>query len=168
MPLDTRLAMTLNAIATTALDLVAVSAPLRVARNVVLPHGTGANQADVSFSDQRTLAASATEDLDLTGTLIDAFSKAVTFARIKVLLVMAAPTNAHDVVVGGALANAFVNWVGAATDTVRVRPGGLLLLAATDAIGYPVTPDTGDALRMGNAGAGSQVVYEIVLIGTSA
>lgn len=169
MALDTRVQATLMSTATkTTLDLVSVTAPLSVARNLPLTNGTGANQADQMFSDQRTLAASATEDLDLAGVLTDSFGAAITFARIKVIMIMAAAGNTNNVLVGGAASAQFVNWVADATDKVVVRPGGVLLLAATDATAYAVTATTGDLLRIGNSAAGTSVTYDIVLIGASA
>lgn len=168
MPLDTRVSATVLATATSALDLLAVTAPLNVAKNVVLSNGTGANQADKMFTDQRTLTASSTEDLDLAGTLTDSFGVAITFARIKLIMISAASANTNNVLVGGAASNGFLNWVSDATDKVVVRPGGLLLLAAPDATAYAVTATTGDLLRIGNSSSGTSVTYDIVLIGSSA
>lgn len=168
MALDTRLSVSLSATATSALDLVAVSAPLSVVKNVMLANGTGANQADKVFSDQRTLTASATEDLDLAGVLTDAFGATITFARIKVIMVSASSSNSNNVLVGGAASAQFINWVSDPTDKVVIRPGGVLLLACSDATGYAVTATTGDLLRIGNSAGGTSVVYDIVLIGSSA
>jgi hypothetical protein len=43
----------------------------------------------------------------------------------------------------------------------------MLLLVAPDAAGYAVTATTADILRVTNGGAGTSVVYEIVILGTS-
>ncbi|MFB8242000.1 hypothetical protein ACFC58_36245 [Kitasatospora purpeofusca] len=153
---------------TNPLDLVTGRAPLDFAAAIALGSGTGANQADMIWSDTRTLAASATEDLDLAGVLVGAFGNTLTFARIKGLIVRAAGANANTVVVGGAASNGFVGWVADSTDKVNVRPGGVLGLFAPDATGYPVTAGTGDLLRIGNGGAGTAVTYDIVVIGASA
>lgn len=170
MPLESRVRVELSATLRTALDLVSATAPLSVEKNLILRNGTGAGQADKVFSDQRTLTASSTEDLDLAGVLTDAFGATITFARIKLILVEALATNVNNVVIGGAASNQFINWVGAATHQVVVRPGGFFVLGtgAADATGYAVTAGTGDLLRIGNSGAGSSVVYNIVLIGCSA
>jgi hypothetical protein len=72
------------------------------------------------------------------------------------------------VIVGGAAANQFLTWVGAATHTVTVRPGGLFQLIAPDATAYAVTATTADLLRITNSGAGTSVTYDIVLLGASA
>lgn len=170
MPLETRVLIDLAATQRSALDLVAATAPLSVQKNLILRNGTGAGNADRMFSDQRTLTASSTEDLDLAGTLTDAFGATCTFARIKLIHIEALSTNTNNVLVGGAAANQFINWVSDATDKVVVRPGGSLTLTtgSADGTGYAVTAGTGDLLRIGNSGAGSSVVYNVVLIGCSA
>lgn len=132
-----------------------------------LASGTGANQADLMFADQRTLSASATENLDLAGGLTDAFGTTLTFAKIKAIMVRAAPGNTNDVVIGGAASNAFVGPFGGTTPTVAVKPGGFLLLFAP-ATGWTVTASTGDILKVANSSSGTSVTYDVVLIGTSA
>ena len=102
------------------------------------------------------------------GVLVDVFGATVTFARIRAIAVSAAASNTNNVVVGGAASNQFATWAGAATHTVTVRPGGLFCVANTDATGYAVTAGTGDLLRIANSGAGTSVVYDIILIGASA
>jgi hypothetical protein len=153
---------------TSALDLATASVPLQLSRALALANGVGANQADRIFHDRRTLAASATEDLDLAGVLLDPFGAAITFAKIRALLIAADAANTNNVLVGGASANGFVSWVGGATHTVTVRPGGLLLLTAPDATAYAVTAATADLLKIANSAGGTGVTYDIVIIGASA
>lgn len=151
-----------------AIDFTTGIAPLARTYQMLYSTGTGAGSADRIFHDQRTIAASGTDDLDLAGVLTDVFGATVTFARIKALMVAAASGNTNNVIVGNAATNGFITWVGAATHTVTVRPGGFLCLAATDATSYAVTAGTGDLLRIANSGAGTSVVYDVVLIGASA
>lgn len=167
MALDSRLKVEVAATLINALDLASGSVPLAYKRELALASGTGVGQADRVFHDTRTLAASANEDLDLAGSLVDAFGATLTFARIKALVVAAATTNTNNVIVGGAPANAWVGPFGAATHTATVRPGGVLALFARDLGAYPVTAGTGDLLRVANSGAGSTVSYDVILIGTS-
>lgn len=127
--------------------------------------GLGLNQAQKVFTDQRTLTASATEDLDLAGVLTDAFGAALTFTEIKAMAIKASASNTNNVIVGNATTNGFITWVGGAAHTVTVRPGGILLLVAPDATGYAVTAGTGDILKIANSAGGTSVVYDIVLIG---
>ncbi|GAB3856584.1 hypothetical protein GCM10029963_53200 [Micromonospora andamanensis] len=155
MTLSTKLAVSLSADLRSDLDLAAASVPLSWLRRVNLADGTGAGQANRVWHDRRTLAASDSEDLDLAGVLVDALGAALTFARVKTLIVAAAAANTNTVIVGGADSNAWSAWAGAATDTVVVRPGGLLVLAASDSTAYPVTAGTGDLLTVTNGGSGT-------------
>jgi len=168
MPLTSKVAVEVAATHVSLLDLANATVPLSVARAIALADGTGLGQADRIFHDRRTLAASANEDLDLAGVLTDAFGAVITFARIKAMLIAADPGNTNNVIVGNAAANGFISWVGAATHTVTVRPGGLLLLAASDVTGYTVTAATADLLRITNSAGGTSVTYDVVLIGASA
>lgn len=169
MALSTKIALSVDATLTSALDLTTVSAPVAVRRAVRLLSGTGAGQADKLWSDTRTLAASGTEDLDLAGVLVDPFGAAITFAKVKGLFVAAAPGNTNNVVVG---ASATLTWAALlnATGTVTLRPGAFFLAVAgaADATGYAVGAGTSDLLKVANSGAGTGVTYDIVVIGTSA
>lgn len=167
MALDTRLKLTLDANFTSPLDLQSRSAPVALAVSKALTNGTAANQANLVWSDQRTIAASGNDDLDLAGTLADAFGSTITFARIKTLIVKASSANVNNVVVGGA-SSTFTTWVTGTNPAVLVRPDGLLVLSASDATSYAVTATSADTLRITNGGAGTSVVYDIVVIGSSA
>ncbi len=145
--------------------LSAVSAPVSVTAALSLANGTAADQANQMFSDQRTLTASNSEDLDLSGVLLDALGNAVAFTKIKAIYIGAAKTNTNNVVVGGAALNGFITMFGASTDKINVPPGGSFLLTAPGVAGFAVTAATGDLLKVANSGAGTSVVYDIVLIG---
>ena len=138
-------------------------------RDVSLANGTAAGQADRLWSDTRTLAASANEDLDLAGALADAFGAAAVFVKVKGIYVAAASGNTNNVVVGAAASNAWATLLNA-TGTVTLRPGaGFMAVAGSaDATAWGVTAGTGDLLRIANSGAGTSVTYDIVVIGTSA
>lgn len=167
MPLDSSYRLEVIGQLTSALDFTTAGASLSRVYQQLLTDGAGLNQANRLWHDQRTLAASATEDLDLAGVLTDPFGVLITFARIKGIVVTAAAANTNNVIVGGAATNAFLTWVGAAAHTVTVRPGGVLAVFAPDATGYVVTAGTGDLLRVGNSAAGTSVTYDIVLLGSA-
>lgn len=169
MALDTSsIVLSITGSESNPLDFTTGIAPIARTYQLMYSTGTGANAADRIWTDQRTIAASGTDDLDLAGVLVGAFGQTVTFARIRGLIVAASSANTNNVIVGNAASNGFVTWVGGATHTVTVRPGGLLCLANTDATGYAVTAGTGDLLRIANSGAGTSVTYDIYLIGASA
>lgn len=130
--------------------------------------GTGANQADRIYHTQPTVAASGNTTIDLAGSVTDIFGATVTFARVRGLIVAASSGNTNNVVVGNAASNGFISWVGAATHTVIVRPGGFLALGAPDTTAYTVTAGTGDLLLFTNSGAGTSVTFDVIVIGASA
>lgn len=132
-----------------------------------LAHGTGEGQADMMWSDERTIAASSSETLDLAGVLSSVFGSTLTFAKVKAVLIVAAAGNTNNVVVGANGSAEFQGWFGDVSDTVAVRPGGMFLIAAPKT-GWTVTASTGDILKIANSGSGTGVTYRIVVIGTSA
>jgi hypothetical protein len=134
----------------------------------VVANGTGANQADLIWHDQRTLSSGANEELDLAGSLVDAFGTTLTFARIKAIVIYAASDNGALIQVGGAASNGFINWVADSTDIINVRAGGTFALIAPDATAYAVTAGTGDLLKITNSDGAAAATYDIYLIGASA
>lgn len=167
MALTSKISLSVVAELTSALDLATASVPLSLIETVRLASGTGADQADKVWHDQRTLAASGTEDLDLAGVLTDALGVTVTMAKLKALIISAAAGNTNNVNVSRPASNG-VPWALAAGDGIPVVPGGQLWLVAPNATAYAVTAGTGDLITVTNSGAGSSVTYDVVLIGTSA
>lgn len=168
MPLSTVLNVSLQATQTSALDLVTASAPLSLGTLIQLTSGTGLNQADLIFSDTRTIAASGTEDLDLAGALTGQLGGTLTFVKLKGLLIRAAAGNTNNVRVTRPASNG-VPWLLAASDGFDVTPGGLALFMAPANAGMAtVTAGTGDLITVANSSSGSSVTYDVVIIGTSA
>lgn len=132
---------------------------------ITLENGTATGQASKIFSDQRTLAASATESLDLAASLVDALGSTLTFATIKAIYIKASADNTNDVIVGGAASNAFYGPFDAADNTVQVKPGGAMLLVAPKT-GWAVTASTADILKIANSAGTTGVTYDVVLVGT--
>lgn len=167
MALTTRVALQVTASQSSALDLVTAAAPLDFTFRDALATGTGADQADLVWSDTRTLAASATEDLDLAGVLTGALGSTLTFARVKAVVISAAAGNTNDVQVTTPAANGFPLFL-AASDGIAVKPGGVVFVFSPGATSYAVTAGTGDLLTVTNSGAGTAVTYSIIVIGASA
>lgn len=168
MPLKSTLAVAASATLTGSTDLASVSSPLNFSRSLNLASGTGAGKADRLFSDRRTLAASATEDLDLSGALLDALGGAAAFVRIKGLIISASKDNTNNVVIGAAAANAWASLLNT-TGTITLRPGAVaaFMAGATDT-GWSVTAGTGDILKVANSAGSTGVTYDIVVVGDSA
>lgn len=169
MALDSKFKIEVHADLTSPLDLSTVSVPLDKVWQVLLGSGAGAGLADRVYHKRRTLAASATEDLDLAGVLTDPLGATITFARIKALFIAADAANVNNVVVGAAASNAWATLLNS-TGTLTLRPGTVLAAIAgpADATGWAVTATTADLLRVANSAGGSAVTYDIVAVGCSA
>jgi len=73
------------------------------------------------------------------------------------------------VIVGAAAGTQWAALLGT-TGTVTLRPGAFFCMAAgaADATGYVCAAGATDLLKIANSGAGTAVVYDIVIIGASA
>ncbi|RXF07850.1 hypothetical protein EG878_17160, partial [Enterococcus faecalis] len=160
--LTATLKATLTATYTGAPDVGTLVQSIAYAAQASLSNGTGANQANAPWADTRALSASSSENLDLAGGLTDAFGTALTFTKIKAVIIEADDANANDVVVGGAASNA---WLAPFGDALKVKPGGFIMLVAPDANGLAVTAGTGDILKVANGGSGTSVTYTVTLVG---
>ena len=165
MSQSSTLQMILNSQFSKVQDLSTAKDALNFKRIFQIADGIGANKAESIFHDQRTLTASSSEDLDLNGVLLDAFGVAIPFTKVKTIIVAALAGNTNDVLVGGAVATQFVNWVGDVTDVIVVQPGGLFLLHNPTAGGYAVGAGASDLLRIENSAGGTSVIYDIIIIG---
>jgi hypothetical protein len=130
-----------------------------------LTNGTGDGNANMIWHDQRTLAASATEDLDFAASLTSTLTGAtLTFTKIKAIIVKAAAANTNNVNVIEPASSGLVLFL-AASDGIAVRPDGLFMLTAPKA-GVTVTATSGDLLTFTNSGSGTSVTYDVIVFGT--
>ena len=148
-----------------ALDLSTPVDPFNKDYTRSFSNGTGAGQANMLWHDQRTLGASANEDLDLAGALVSAFGTTITFAAIKGILIVAASGNTNNVVVSRPASNGVGLFAAASDALAGLKPGGAFLFTDPSAAGLAVTAGTGDKLNVANSGAGSSVVYDIWIWG---
>jgi len=137
-----------------------------------LDDGSGEDQADTLWHDERTLSNGASEDLDLTDLARTLFGDAasVGFAAIKsLLLVNTATVAGEDLVIGGAGVGA-QGW-GAPfrddPDAELLIPAEAVLLLVNKKDGWDVDAGVADQLRITNLGTGS-VTYKIVIAGVGA
>lgn len=131
-----------------------------------LEPGTGAGNADLLFSDERTIAASGAEDLDLAGVLTSPLGATLTFAKVKAILIVADAGNTNSVQVGGDGSAAFLGPFANSSDILTIPPGGSVLLVHPGA-GWTVTATTADLLQVANSSSGTGVTYKVIIIGTS-
>src|SRR5690554_5034327 len=123
----------------TELDLGQAFASLSQVYRASYSSGVGAGQADVIFHDRRTLAASAGEDLDLSGTLVGPLGESAAFTKVKALVIVASAANTGNLVIGAAASSPWSSLLGSA-GTVTLRPGATFAVytGEADAVGYEV------------------------------
>lgn len=167
MTLSAKLMVNLTAQLTNPLDLTTPNDLLDYVKRITLTTGTGADQGDMLWHDQRTLSASATENLDLAGSLTNAFGTTQTFVELKGIIVYAATGNTNNVNVIREGTNGVPLFL-ALGDGVGVRPGGLFVWFNPGNGGVTVTASTGDLLTLTNSAGSTSVTYDIILIGASA
>lgn len=145
-------------------DLGSPKMALNVEKVLSLLEGTDAtNKANILFSDTRTLAASANEDIDLAGALTGAFGTTITAAEIVAIFIAAAPGNTNNVNVTRPASNGFIGPFLATGDGFGVKPGEWLPLVSQS--GWVVTAGTGDLLNIANSAGSTSVTYDIVIVG---
>jgi hypothetical protein len=132
--------------------------------SVNLDNGTGLNQANAIYIDDFNIAASGSQNYDVSGTLTDRLGNLLVFTAIKAIMLISDPTNVNSVIYGN-VTNGFVGPLSAATVSVTVPPGGFMLLSNPSAAGWPVTAATADLLKLANSGAGTAVTGTIVVVG---
>jgi hypothetical protein len=144
--------------------LASAQANIDKALLLAMASGTGANQADKIFSELAK-SISGNYDVDLSGSLTDAYGTVIAFARVKLVAVFADSANPGNVIVGGAAATQWPGPFGAVAQTVAVRPGGAIILFAPDATAWPVVNAASDLLRF--APSAGTCLFDWVVIGAS-
>lgn len=127
-------------------------------------NGTAADQANMMFSDDRQISGSGSDDLDLAGSLTDAFGTTITFTSIKAIIIKADADNGNNLSIGGDATAPFSTLFADGSDELILAPGGTLCLVNPNANGYAVTATTADILEITNADS-SAANYEITIIG---
>lgn len=134
-----------------------------------LATGTGNDQSDLIWHDERTLASGASDSLDLNALTKTLFGSTITtvFVKIKGIVIHNKSTTAGEKFTVGNGTNPFVGpFGGTGAHTQFVEPDGVYLQTNPRA-GWTVTNATADVLKILNAGAGSNI-YDIAIWGTSA
>lgn len=166
--------MTLNALAVKftedvsgtvvkTVELSTTTDVISLARGKLFNLGTGANQADQFFHDERTLADAANETLDFTdSSLTDKLGEAIDLSKLKALFIHNGSADA-SLIIGGAAANQLPIF-GAGTHTLILPPGGDFMFTCPDVNGVDVSVNA--QLKLEHDGTGSSdLVYEIAALG---
>ncbi len=161
---DGKISINVASLLKDALDLSTVKDELLYNLAITLGNGTGANQANQVFHDQRTVAASSNEDLDLAGALTNAVGDTITFTKVKAVIIKAAAGNTNNVQVTRPASNGVPLFM-AAGDGIALTPGAVFVAVFPDANGVAVTADTGDLINVANSSSGSGVTYDVIIIG---
>ncbi|MGJ4888954.1 hypothetical protein ACQR1Y_12210 [Bradyrhizobium sp. HKCCYLRH3099] len=133
--------------------------------DITLSYGAGYGKADIAFSDDRALSASGSENLDMSGVLVDAFGATITAAKVKAILIDNLESSQGTLTVGAAASNTFNGPFSGATHSIDLKPGDRAVFVSRT--GWTVTAATGDILKVANSAAGS-ANYRITLVLASA
>jgi hypothetical protein len=139
-------------------------ADLRELVEIAIADGTGANQANNVFSDERTLAASTPRTWTSPARLPTPSARRSRSRR------QGDPDRRrcgqHERRRGRRSGfERFRRPFADATDKINIGPGDVFLITRRSAAGLPVVAATGDILKIANSGAGSAVTYRIIIIG---
>ncbi len=132
---------------------------------LAMADGVGLDQADLVYSE-KDQSISGAVDKDLSGVLLDAFGAALTFVKVKALMITAAVANTDTIIAFGKGAGGFLGPLTVNTETLIIRPGGAIVIFAPDVTGYPVVNASTDILTF-DVGGGTQV-FSWQVVGTSA
>ena len=148
---------------TKAVGLTTVKDNISADWSVKLTDGTGANQADTLWHDQRTLADGANETIDVhDGSLSDAFGTAVTLDKLKMICIKNGSSDA-DLEIGGAAATQ-LGLFADGTDILNLPPGGIFVYSAPGSAGLDCS--TNSDLKLTHDGTGeSTLTYDIIVVG---
>ena len=152
-----------------ALDLSTITDVSKLEYAASLTSGIGSGQADRIWHDERTLAASAVDELVLSALESSVFGNdvEVALAKVKALLIVVTTTTAGtELTLGDAAADAWVGPFNSAGDRLKLGPDAALFLVDKQS-GWSVGAGTSDVLKIANTGS-VEATYRIVIVGTSA
>ena len=131
-------------------------------------NGTGSGQADLRFQDSaRSLAAAATENMDLAGGLTDEYGNTITFATVTGITIKNLNTVTGDnLTIGGAASNPAALWFGATTHTLTIEANQIFHI--TTDVGWTITGGSADVLKILNDDATNAITFDIIIEGRSA
>jgi hypothetical protein len=165
MSLTSRIRISVDALYMKQLDLGVAEDTFKYGKMITLLDGVGNGNADLLFHDQRTIAISGNEDLDLFGSLSNEFGVILSIAKLKALFIVAADLNTNNVRVTRPATLSFPLFL-TTSDAIDVQPGGAFVFIAPNA-GVTVSAGS-DVVNIANSGAGTTVTYDVVIIGASA
>lgn len=144
-------------------EMSTLSDTLRETRGVTFAEGTGLNQINLIFHDERALGDGANETIDINdGSLENKVGQSITIDIFKALYIKN-KSDDSTLILGNAATNQIGLW-GAAAHTQVLQPLGEVLILAPDASGVDVT--TNAKLKIEHGGEGTDAPgYDIILAG---
>jgi len=143
-------------------DLANAKSDAALSAAISFADGTGDGQVSKEWSDTRTVAGSGTDNIDLSGSLMDSQGVAVVFTAIKAIVISAPATNVGNFTIGAGT-NPFLWAFGDASDVLVLKPGGVIALAVPNT-GWSVAAGTADILKLVNGGVVDNV-FSIAAVG---
>ena len=134
--------------------------------------GTAANQADVVYQKEITIASNTTHTIDLSGTLNDPTGANVVMAKLKGLIVINAPAtsdtpNTTTIQIGGG-SNCIPLFADLSDKTKTLDAGSIFHMENPSANGLcSITAGTADLLAIANS-TGASATIQVLAWGTSA
>jgi hypothetical protein len=169
MALNSIVEFSIDTTLTGSADFGAPSSRISYQKRVELLTGTAAAQADMVWSDQRTVAQAANEDLDFAGALTNVFGVSQTFVKIKAVAIYSAAANTLNLTVSRPATTGINGMFDTDGDSIKVYPGGWFFwFAGTGNNGATVIATTDDVLNIAASAVSGSAVYDIIVIGTSA
>lgn len=156
---DVMLRLNLVHTSTNALSTASETLPTVIYDRIT--NGVSSNAMNQIYYTSRTLAANATDSLDLCGGVTDSFGIAATMTHMRLLLIGGGATNAGNIAVGGLAANPISVLFGNTNDWAKVAPGAWLMWYCPTALAYSNTASVADTLMISNTAAsvGTYSIY---------
>ena len=151
MTLTAKILLQILATESSSSDLSSTTRVTNVSRTVNFASGTGANQAQIVWSDSRTIAADATDFIEFAN--LDDDRGALAISALKLIYVR----NTGTVLIVAPVGDPNIGGI-------SVPPGGTILLANPSAAGWG-NQDIDQTLAFANASITTAATYDIILIG---
>ncbi len=132
-----------------------------------LTFGTASSMVDNIYVDTRSVSlATPTDNLDLSGVLLNPFGEVINFSRVKgIMIVNRSEVKNDNLIVGNSGAHAWIApFKASSTEGDTIHCSGVWLRTAP-LDGYLVTAGTADNLRITHSGISSDITYDIVILG---
>lgn len=163
MALDSELFITLDSTLFESSDIELPRSVIAFVKQYIWPNGSGADKANIMFTDIRTLSGSSVEIIDFLGGLTSSLNTVLNLVAVKTLIIRSFPGNTGTLTFGPHSVNGFTAIVNDVSDRIVVRPGGLAVLVAPNAVGYFVDATRRNLIITNTSTASS--TYDFIVVG---